>query len=66
MIGIRQTKRAYQVFSDKVGTLYQSHDKNAVKAWLWRHRGFLTEDLKCGGGFAKTSKYRLRYGVQEM
>ena len=67
MIGIRKTKTLYQAFSDKIGTLYQSHDIKAVRAWILTHRSLFTADIRGGGIYTKPkSNRRLRYGVREM
>ena len=54
----------YQAFSDKVGTLYQSHDIKAVRAWIWAHRSLFTADIRGGSFYAKPkNNRRLRYGM---
>jgi hypothetical protein len=64
MVGIRKTKTLYQAFSDKAGTLYQSHDIKAVRAWIWTHRSLFTADIRGGSFYAKPkNNRRLRYGM---
>lgn len=64
MVGIRRTKTLYQAFSDKVGTLYQSHDIKAVRAWIWAHRNLFTADIRDGSFYATPkNNRRLRYGM---
>ena len=53
---IKRFKSLYKAIEEGIGTVYQSHDKKAVKKWIAEHRDFLTENIK-GGSIGRAVKY---------
>ena len=53
---IKRFKRLYRAIEEGIGTVYQSHDRKAVKRWIAEHKDFLTEGIK-GGTLGKAVKY---------
>lgn len=45
---IKRFKRLYRAIEEGIGTVYQSHDRKAVKRWIAEHKDFLTEAVKYG------------------
>ena len=53
---IKRFKSLYKAIEEGIGTVYQSHDKKAVKKWIAEHRDFLTENIK-DGSIGRAVKY---------